>query len=179
MRLCSRFEGAFAHVVMNPIDSSVELLVGCGATSDVMSMQTAKRTQLPLYKLTNPGHILTARGVQVEVRYYTRDYVRVRDLVFRHHFKGLEILPDVVLRLPWLRSYNPTVDWKERYVDIQHGLKTYRLSFNESTQSTQLQFQAASRLDLLSTLSSSTLKASPVGSRTPHAKERPDLHTST
>ena len=102
-------------------DSSVELLVDCGATSDFMSMQTAKRARLPLYKLRNPRHVLTASGVQVEVRYYTRAYVRVGELVFRHHFKVLDILPDVVLGLPWLRSYNPTVNWKERYADIQHG----------------------------------------------------------
>ena len=91
-------------------DSSVELLVDCGATSDFMSMQTAKRARLPLYKVRDPGHALTAGGVQVEVRYYTRAYVRIGELVFRHHFKVLEILPDVVLGLPWLRSYNPTVN---------------------------------------------------------------------
>ena len=63
-------------------DSSVELLVDCGATSDLVSMQTAKRARLLLYKLRNPGHVLTAGGVQVEVRYYTRAYVRVGELVF-------------------------------------------------------------------------------------------------
>ena len=114
MRLCSRFEGAFAHVSEDSYDSSVELFVDSAATSDFMSMQTAKWARLPLYKLRNPGHVLTAGGVQVEVRYYTRAYVRVGELVFRHHFKVLEILPDVVLGLPWLRSYNPTVNWKER-----------------------------------------------------------------
>ena len=102
-------------------DSSIELLVDCGATSDFMSVQTAKRARLPLYKLRSPGHVLTAGGVQVEVRHYTRAYVRVGELVFPHHFKVLEFLPDVVLGLPWLRSYNPTVNWKERYTDIQHG----------------------------------------------------------
>ena len=144
-----------------------------------MSMQTAKRARLPLYKLTNPGHVLIAGGVQVEVRYYTRAYVRVGELVFRHHFKVLEILPDVVLGLPCFRRYNPTINWKERYADIQHGSSSYRLSFDESRHSTQLQFQAASKLDLLSILSSSTSGASPVGSPTPHAKECPDLHSST
>ena len=144
-----------------------------------MSMQTEKRERLPLYKLTNPGHVLTAGGVQVEVGYYTRAYVRVGELVFRHHLKVLEILPDVVLGLPWLRSYNPTVNWKEQYADIQHGSSSYRLSFDESRHSTQLQFQGASKLDLLSILSSSASKASPVGNPTPHAKERPDLHSST
>ena len=111
------------------LDSSVESLVDCGATSDFMSMQTAKRAQLPLYKLRNPGHVLTAGGVQVEVRYYTRAYVRVGELVFRHHFKVLEILPDVVLGLPWLRSYNRTVNWKERYADIQHGFELVPVVF--------------------------------------------------
>ena len=85
----------------------------------------------------------------------------------------------MVLRLPWLRGSNPTVNWKERYADIQHGLSSYRLSFEESRHSTQLQFHAASKLDLLSTLSSSTSRASTVGSLTPHAKERPDLHSLT
>ena len=85
----------------------------------------------------------------------------------------------MVLGLPWLRSYNPTVNWKERYADIQHGSNSYRLSFGESRHSTQLQFQAASKLDLLSILSSSASKASPVGNHTPHAKKRPDLHSST
>ena len=60
---------------------------------------------------------------------------------------------------------------------------SYRLSFNESRHSTQLQFQAAWKLDIFSTLSSSTSEASPVGIRvgilTPHAKQRPDLHLST
>ena len=41
-------------------DSSVELLVGCGATCDFMAMQTAKRARLPFYKLRNPAHVLTA-----------------------------------------------------------------------------------------------------------------------
>ena len=36
-----------------------------------MLMQTAKRARLRLYKPTNPGHVVTARGVQVQVRYYT------------------------------------------------------------------------------------------------------------
>ena len=129
-----------------------------------MSIQTAKRARLSLYKLKNPGHVLTAAGVQVEVRYYTRAYVRVGELGFPHHFKVLEILPDVLLGLPWLRGHNPTVNWKEWYADIQHGSSSYRLSFDESRHSTQLQFQAASKLDLLSTLLSSTSKTSPVGS---------------
>ena len=160
-------------------DSSVEILVDCGATSDFMSMQTAKREQLPLYKLRKPGHVLTAGGVQVKVRYYTRAYVRVGELVFRHHFKVLEIPPNVVLGLPWLRSCNPTVNWKERYADFQHGSSSYRLSFDESRHSSQLQFQAASKLDLLSILSSSASEASPFGNPTQHTKERPDLHSST
>ena len=66
-RICARREDSF--------DSSVELLVDCGTTSDFMSMQTAKRARLPLYKLRNPGHVLTPGGLQVEVRYYTRAYV--------------------------------------------------------------------------------------------------------
>ena len=71
---CARRDDSF--------DSRVELLIDCGATSDFMSMQTAKMARLPLYKLTNPGHVFTAGGVQVEVRYYTRAYVRVGELVF-------------------------------------------------------------------------------------------------
>ena len=144
-----------------------------------MLMQTAKRARLPLYKLRNPGHVLTAGGFQVEVRYYTRAYVLVGELVFRHHFKVLDILPDVVLGLPWLRSYNLTLNWKKRYADIQHASNSYRLSFGESRHSTQLQFQAASKLDLLLILSSRASEASPVGNPTPHAKERPDVHSST
>ena len=88
-RICARRDDSF--------DSSLELLVNCGAMSDFMLMQTAKRARLPPYKLTDPGQVLTAGGVQVEVRHYTRAYVRVVDLVFRHHFKVSEILPDVVL----------------------------------------------------------------------------------
>ena len=83
-------------------DSSSELLVNCGVTSDFISMQTAKRARLPPFKLRNPGHVLTARGVQVEVRYPRRAYVGIGDLVFRHHSKVLEFLSDVVLGLPWL-----------------------------------------------------------------------------
>ena len=91
-RICARCDDSF--------ESSVELLVCCGARSDFMSMQTAKRAQLPLYRLTNPGRFVTAGGVQVEVRYYMRTYVGVGELVFRHHFKVLDILPDVPLQLP-------------------------------------------------------------------------------
>ena len=130
-----------------------------------MSMQTAKRAPLPLYKLTNPGHVVTAGGVQVEVRYYTRAYVRVPEFVFQYHFKVMEILPDVVLGFPWLGSHNPTVDWKEWYVDLRH--------------STELQLQSASKLDLLSKPSSITSKVSPVKSPIRPAKEHPYLHSST
>ena len=143
-RICARRDDFF--------DSSVELFIDCGATSDFMLMQTATRARLPLYKLTNPGFVSTARGVQIEVRYYTGAYI----LVFRHHFKVLETLPDVVLGLPWLRSCNPTVNLKEWYANVQHGSSSYGLSFDESRHSTQLQFLAATKLDVLSTLSSST-----------------------
>ena len=90
-RICACREDSF--------DSRVELLVDCAASSDFMSMQTAKRARLPLYKLRNPGHVLTAGGVHVEVRYYTRAYIRVGELVVRHHFKVLQILPDVASKL--------------------------------------------------------------------------------
>ena len=66
-RICACREDSF--------DSSVKSLVDCGATSDFMLMQTAKRARLPLYKLRNPGHVLTVGGVKVEVRYDTRAYV--------------------------------------------------------------------------------------------------------
>ena len=112
------------------------------------------------------------------MRYYTRTYVRVGELVFRYHFKVMEIVPDVVLGLPWLRRSNPTVNWKEQYADVRHGLSSYRLSFGESRHCTQLQCRGASKFDLLSTLSSNTSKVSPVGSPTPPAKEHPDLHLS-
>ena len=84
---------------------------------------------------------MTAGGVQVEVRFYTRAYVRLGELVFRHHFKVVEILSDVMLELPWPRSYNPTVDWKERYADVPQGSGSYQLSFDGSRDSTQVQFQ--------------------------------------
>ena len=129
--------------------------------------------------MTHPGHVVSAAGVQVEVRYYTRAYVRVGEFVFRHHFKVLEIVPDVVLGLPWLGSYNPTVDWKERYADVRHGSTSYRLSFDESRESTQLQFQTISKFHLVSTLSASTSKVSLAGGPAPSAKERTDLHLST
>ena len=61
---------------------------------------------------------------------------------------------------------------------FQHGSSSYRLSLDESRHSTQLTFQAASKLDLVSTLSlppERVLFKSP----TPNAKECPDLHSST
>ena len=84
----------------------------------------------------------------------------------------------MVLWLPWLRSYNRTVDWKERYADVQHGSTSYGLSFDESRDSTLLQFQAAPKLDVLVTLSSSTWNVSPAGSPVPSAKEHTDLRSS-
>ena len=105
--LCARQDSCF--------DSTVYLLVDFGVTSDLMSMQTAKRARLPLYELTHLGDVVTAGGVQVEVRYYTRAYVRVGEFLNQHHFQVLEIIPDLVLGSPWLRSYNLTVGWKERY----------------------------------------------------------------
>ena len=144
-----------------------------------MWMQTAKRAQLPLYKLTQPGHNVTAGGVQVEVRYYTRADVQVWEFVFRHHFKVLEIPPELVSGVPWLQSYKATVDWKERYADVRHRSTSYRFSFDESRDSTQFQFRAASKLDLLTTPSSRTSKVSPAGSPAPLAKEHTDLRSST
>ena len=85
----------------------------------------------------------------------------------------------MVTGVPWLQSLNPTVNLKERYADIQHGSSSYQLSLDESRHSTKLQSQAASKLDLLSILSSGASEASPVGYPTPHAKERLNLHLST
>ena len=85
----------------------------------------------------------------------------------------------MVLWLPWLGSYNPTVDWKERYADVQHGSTSYQLPSDESRDSTLLHFQAAPKLEVLVTLSSSTSKVSPAGSPAPSAKEHTDLRLST
>ena len=57
------------------------MLLDCGATSDLMSMQTAKRAVLPHYELTHPGNIMTAGGVHIEVRYYTRACVCIAKFV--------------------------------------------------------------------------------------------------
>ena len=75
------------------------MLLDCGATSDFMWMQTAKRARLPLYNLTHPGHVMTAGRVQVKIRYYTRACVRIGEFIFRSHFKFHTILPGVVLGL--------------------------------------------------------------------------------
>ena len=101
------------------LGSSVESLVDCGATSDFMSTQPAKRARLPLNKLTSPGHAVSAEGVHVEVRYCTRTYVRVGDLVFRHHsrfrrfyrmwylgYHGFEAMTRLSTRRNGMRTYD-------------------------------------------------------------------------
>ena len=118
------------------------MLVNCGATSDFMSMQTAERGRLLIYIFTHQRHVMTAGGVQVEVRYYTRGDVLVGELELQNHFKVLEILPDVGLGFPGLQSYGPTVKRRERYADVRHGVLWYPSSFDGSRDSTQLQFQA-------------------------------------
>ena len=155
------------------------MLLDCGATSDFMSMQTAKRGRFPLYKLTHPRHLMTARVVQVKVGYHGGAYVGNREFVFGHHFKILEILPDVVLGLPWLGRYHSTVKGEEQYSDIRHRRTSCRLFFDGSRDSTLLQFQATSRLEVLSTLSSSTSRAATDGSPVSPAKEYADLRSST
>ena len=144
-----------------------------------MSMHTAKRARLPRYKLTPPGHVTTGGGVQAEVRYYTRADVRIGENVFRHDFKVLEILPDVVLSLPLLPIYNPTANWKDWYADVRHRWTSYRLSIIRSRDSTQLQFQATSKLGLLLTRSSSSSKVSAAGSPATLVKGRTYLRSST
>ena len=94
---------------------------------------------------------------------------------FRHHLKVPELPPDVVLGLPWLRSYNLTVNWKERYADVQHGSTPYRLSFRRSSDCTRLHFQAAPKWDLLWTLSSTASELGMAGSPAAPAKEQADL----
>ena len=101
--------------------------------------------------------------------------LELENAYFQTTSKFLEILPDVVLWLPCLLRYNPTVNWKEWYADIRHGPTSYRLSFDESTDATQLQFQATSKLDVLSTLSSGSSKMSPAGNPALPAKEHTDL----
>ena len=63
--------------------------------------------------------------------------------------KVIGTLLDVVLWLPWLGSYNLTVNWKEWHADVQHTSTSYRLSSHGSRDSTWLKVQAASKLDLL------------------------------
>ena len=71
--LCARPDNSF--------DSGVHSFVNSGATNDFMSMHTAKRAQLSLYKISHPGHVMTAGGVQGEVLYYTKAYVRIGEFV--------------------------------------------------------------------------------------------------
>ena len=85
----------------------------------------------------------------------------------------------MVLGLPWPRSYKLTVHWKERYANVRHGSASYGLYSDASRDVTQLQFQAASKLDLPLTILSSTSKVSPAGSRAPPANKQTDLRSST
>ena len=62
---------------------------------------------------------------------------------------------------------------------MRHRSTSYCLAFDVSRDSTQLQFQATSKLELLSTLSSSRSKAGRDGNPASPAKEDADLHSST
>ena len=106
-------------------------------------------------------------------------YVCIEKFPFSHHFKVLEILPDVVLGLTWLQSYNPIVNWEERYADVRHPSTSYKLSLDGSKESTRLHLHATSKSSVLSTLSTSTSKVAAVESPKTAVTEHLDLHIST
>ena len=98
------------------------MLLDCAVTIYFMWKQTAQRAQLPLYSLTHPGPVMTAGRVQVKIWYYMTACVRIGEVVFRPHFKVLDILPGVVLGIPRVRIS------KERNADILQRSTLYQFA---------------------------------------------------
>ena len=91
--------------------------------------------------------------------------------MFRHQFRVIENVPDVVLEVPWLESYNPTAHSDPRCANVP----TYGLFSVSLRDSTRLQFQPTLKLQLFGTLSSNTSKPARVETPTVGVQEHPNL----
>jgi hypothetical protein len=98
--------------------SKVKALVDSGAQGNFISPKVVNRERVPWKNKKEPYQLLTIEGnevsyddgvihretEQLQVRYQQKDMVFSMDITgISHH--------DAVLGLPWLRKYNPDVDW--------------------------------------------------------------------
>ena len=92
-----------------------------------MSMQTAKRAQLPLYKLTDPGHVLTAEGVRgrnamLLERLCSSWRVRISTSRLVNDFLGHHLGIFVWVYIDDILGFSKDAEEHQRHLDLVHEL---------------------------------------------------------
>ena len=104
-----------------------------GASSDFMSQRVATRMKLKLRKLKYKGYVTTAGGHAVPCVSFVRVWVTLGNGRFRICLKVVDMVPDLILGIGFMRNFRFNMDWDQNIVNLDYGV-TVPLDYkNEST----------------------------------------------
>src|SRR5262249_9414450 len=135
-----RNEGAFGHTSLKQVGTrsakialktningeTVEALVDSGADECFITSQTCNRLGIRLVAAENPIQVTFANGQRKKIDKVAKD-LKVQFQDFEDTLT-LYVLPSqeesVILGNNWLRRVNPSIDWRDRTLSVEHEGET-------------------------------------------------------
>ena len=103
---------------LNIAGLSCPALLDSGASDNFISTNMVKHLHLVPKLLREPGTLTVANGAQLEITHFIRTHVSVGTLRTRLFFRITDTPLPVVLGLPFLKQYEPIIDWGNRIISI-------------------------------------------------------------
>ena len=84
-----------------------------------------EKLQLKYHPLRKPFVARAANGHLLRVDSYARVYLRMANACMLIHFRIVAMVPQLILENPFLKKYNPRIDWKNQVMEFDY--KSHRV----------------------------------------------------
>ena len=104
-------------------------LIDSGASNNFISQRIIHQLNLQTNPLKHQLTVKSADGTTLSCNSYTSLKLKLSNLQIRITLRIIDIVPDIVLGLPFLQTYNPIIDWRSRIITIKDAMgKQHQLS---------------------------------------------------
>ena len=101
-------------------DCLCKALLDSGACQNFISEELTEKLHLKRHPLKQPFVARAANGHLLRVDSYARVSLRMANAFLRIHFRIVAMHPNLILGNPFLKKYNPTIDWQKQIMEFDH-----------------------------------------------------------
>ena len=103
------------------------VLIDSGAAGNFVSSHLVDKLSCSVHRLRNPVTVRVANGDIIPIGTFARVTLRMHTFRVRCCFHITEMPNDLILGYPFLRKYQPEINWLSREMSIQDGPSTHLL----------------------------------------------------